>query len=229
MWRSLLSSGRTGVSRWGNASGRTTPSGPAGISLRVLTTEGEPFWAQAKTSHAIRYVFLQGAEETHFYCWCSFFRRFLHEFDADIDFSSDRMCHRRLLLEYFLGDRIAVMYLKIYRHRSRGKSTRHRSPADTSWRKVFRPRKLLRYFVASQYRFSATAICDFSSDPFRDSPERFLLAAEVIVLRRVLKILHSFDVLAHAVGSRQSSVKNWEDKIRCVLYNWHVEINKSSK
>lgn len=67
MWRSLLSSGRAGVGRRGNASGRTTSSRSAGIALRVLTTEGEPFWTQAKTSHAVRHVLVQRAEETHFY------------------------------------------------------------------------------------------------------------------------------------------------------------------
>lgn len=67
MWRSLLSSGRAGVGRRGDTSGRTTPSRSAGITLRILTAEGEPFWAQAKTSHAVRHVLLQRAEETHFY------------------------------------------------------------------------------------------------------------------------------------------------------------------
>lgn len=66
MWRSLLSSGCTGISCRGDAASRTTSSGPAGIALRVLATEREPFWTQAKTSHAIRHVFLQGAEEAHF-------------------------------------------------------------------------------------------------------------------------------------------------------------------
>lgn len=80
MWRSLLSSGRASVGRRGNASGRAASSGPAAIALRVLATEGEPFWTQAKTSHAVRHVLLQGTEEAHF---CSlmrcFARRFLRE------------------------------------------------------------------------------------------------------------------------------------------------------
>lgn len=67
MRRSLLSRGRVGVGRRGDASGRTASSGPAGVALRVFATEGEPFWAQAKTSHAVRHVLLQRAEETHFY------------------------------------------------------------------------------------------------------------------------------------------------------------------
>lgn len=66
MWRSLLSSGCAGIGCRGDAASRTTSSGPAGIALRVLATEREPFWTQAKTSHAIRHVFLQGAEEAHF-------------------------------------------------------------------------------------------------------------------------------------------------------------------
>lgn len=100
MWRSLLSSGCTGVGRRGDASGRTTPSGPTGIALRVLATEREPFRAQAKTSHAI-HVLLQGAEETHFCRWC-YVSLVVFYVSADSDFSSDRTC-RRLLSEFFLG------------------------------------------------------------------------------------------------------------------------------
>jgi len=66
MWRSLLRSGRASIGRRGDASGRTASSSPTGIALRVLATEGEPFWTQAKTSYAVRHVLLQGTEETHF-------------------------------------------------------------------------------------------------------------------------------------------------------------------
>lgn len=66
MWCSLLNSGCTGIGCRGDTSSRTASSGPAGIALRVLATKGEPFWAQAKTSHAVRHVLLQGAEEAHF-------------------------------------------------------------------------------------------------------------------------------------------------------------------
>jgi len=65
------------------------------------------------------------------------------------------------------------------------------------------------------------AICDFFSDLFRDFPERFLLAAGIIVPFRVLKILPSSDVSARADGA-QSSVKNWKDKIKCIIYNQYV-------
>lgn len=98
MWRSLLRSSR-GVGRRGDASGGTTSSGPAGIALRVFATEGEPFWTQAKTSHAVRHVFLQRTEETHFLSFGVSFVVFC--VNADIDFSSDRMCHRPFPLEFF--------------------------------------------------------------------------------------------------------------------------------
>lgn len=79
----------------------------------------------------------------------------------------------RILSRLALRDRNVAMRLKIYRHRSRRRSTRYHSSADSSRRKILRPRKLLRYFVASQYRFSATAICDFFQIPFAILPRDF--------------------------------------------------------
>jgi len=65
MRRSLLGSGAAGVDRRSDASGGAASSGSTGI-LRVLAAEREPLWAQAEAGHAVRHVFLQGVEETHF-------------------------------------------------------------------------------------------------------------------------------------------------------------------
>lgn len=136
---------------------------------------------------------------------------------ADTDFSSERACHPRLLLEFFLGSLLGTEMPRCASKFTGIDLTKGR--LDTVCRLTHREGRSLGNFygTSSQYRFSATTICNFTSDPFRDSPKRFLLAAGVIVLRQVFKILHSSDVSARVDSSRQSSVKNWKDKIRRAL------------
>lgn len=126
------------------------------------------------------------------------------------DFSSDLMCHRRLFLKFFLGSLLGTELLRCA-SKSTGIDLVENRLDTVHWlTREGRSSDPGNFYGTSSRRnidFSATAICDFPSDPFCDSTERFLLAAEVIVLRRVLKILQSLHILARVVESRQSSVK----------------------
>lgn len=150
--------------------------------------------------------------------------------NADIDFSSDRICHRRLLLEFFLGSLLGTE-LPRCATKSKGIDLAE-SRLDTVHRLTHREGKSSD--LGNFYGTSSRRNIDSRLRPFVSSlqilfvilPRDFCSPQESSYFVEVLKILHSLDISARTVGSGQSSVKTREDKIRCEPTR--AQINKPS-
>lgn len=129
--------------------------------------------------------------------------------NADIDFSSDRICHRRLLLEFFLGSLLGTE-LPRCATKSKGIDLAE-SRLDTVHRLTHREGKSSD--LGNFYGTSSRRNIDSRLRPFVSSlqilfvilPRDFCSPQESSYFVEVLKILHSLDISARTVGSGQSS------------------------